>query len=1470
MKKISCRILSLLLSVLMVCLLAEPVCAGESVSAQSEMVQTSEAAESRSEQPEDNNAEAETREPVEVSSVGISRSELDLVVGETAKLSAAISPDNADNKAVSWVSANTAVAAVDGSGIVTAKASGNTVITVTSEDGGLAASCNVTVNAPAEKDASDKAGVSAENENASAAFDGSAASTAGNDVSNGKSSKKESKKGTDTADADEETVSKKAAKAGSGADDAEMYKTSLPDGEYNISADAFQWEGGTGKAKLTCTKVMVKSGSACGVFTASSASMSHVYYGGHTDTNDDDDKYYNPDQDRCGEKVVAIKDQSVTFPVVLNQKTEISGRTTAMSAPHWVHYAYTITLEEPASYTTKIRVTDSETGDELPDAVVTVKDQTSGTEISGNNGTYTLSGVTKYTITAFAEDYERQTRTDYTPASDETVELKLKHIDDGEEKNCSLKVLVNDAEGKAIAGAKVEVIRETDDQTISIKEKNGAFPVLAGKVYALRVSAPGYKTKEQKVNITEDSTETVVLEQELCKVHVRVIDADTQYNLSKAVVTVKDESNQTVSGTNGTYEVPYGTVLAITASNTGYQTKDGKASALQTVTASGEQTVSFEFIKQTYSVKVSVVDASTGSAISGASVTVKDGSTEKTVSAAGGAYAMQHGSVYTISASAANYASASVTHKATSSTTVTVRLESTKSSASGGTSGSGNSAAAQTEQVVDAGNYNVKYKTADNTMFNIVGVVLHVSKDGAYTADISLSGKGYDYVYPGTAEEALAAGQSKWSGAWTNKAGKYTYTIEVPALDQEFILASRSSRYFKEGKGNKGWLDGTEPDAVGDHVIAIYSTDTNGKKLPTHAGVRKQATNVGDSTGSADTVKSAKKSNKKSSKKSSKKSTGSTSKSSSSSGSSSGSGSTGAVNNQTGLKDGSYKPDSFSFSGGTGKLSISCEEIIIQGGKTYARIVFSSTYIQYVKAGGQKITDYTRGAGSTSFVIPVELNKNNTILALTTKMSQPHEVAYQIYIGLEAAKTAGTGSGSSSGGSGTGGSAAGAGQTEGKVDDQYDKLDEKAPEIMGLTFEKEIPVEHSDLFKLYQYAEGYKLMELDMHKRTALDEDLTGIKVETEEQDQKSADGAIDEAGDAKPEEVDLPDTDSAAAASDQQTGADESAGSSGQTYAELSDEEGGGDMTQTASEQKAALYHHAVYKYLLVPEGKEIPAGIDKQLFVVQMPLDKTAVTSSEALEALDQLGLTDQIAGVGIPEDEITVDSIKKAVQAKEGAEPEIPVIGTDDDLDYKTLLIKKMNILLVSGDLLPHPGSGDLEKYAGKTKEEFAKLTAEEKKEFADLAAEQTEKLITIGKRGVQLDMGVIADRSTDEETDLAKAEWLKVYGVLYGRETEADELYQKAGGTSAADLEKKNGTGAAAGNQENGTKDSSDTDTAADANVAENETAAAEGTATGIAQGVTDPVLRMLNLRNRLEGVPNKETTCEQRDGFLYVR
>jgi len=66
--------------------------------------------------------------------------------GKTAQLTATVSPDYAENKAVTWSSSDPAVATVDQSGLVTAVTYGTANITVTTADGGYTASCDVFVN----------------------------------------------------------------------------------------------------------------------------------------------------------------------------------------------------------------------------------------------------------------------------------------------------------------------------------------------------------------------------------------------------------------------------------------------------------------------------------------------------------------------------------------------------------------------------------------------------------------------------------------------------------------------------------------------------------------------------------------------------------------------------------------------------------------------------------------------------------------------------------------------------------------------------------------------------------------------------------------------------------------------------------------------------------------------------------------------------------------------------------------------------------------------------------------------------------------------------------------------------------------------------------------------------------------------------------------------------------------------------
>lgn len=86
---------------------------------------------------------------VKVSSVSLNPSSLSLTKkGQTARLSATVSPSNATNKSINWSSSNNNVATVS-NGMVTAVGNGSATITATAADGsGKRASCSVTVNIP--------------------------------------------------------------------------------------------------------------------------------------------------------------------------------------------------------------------------------------------------------------------------------------------------------------------------------------------------------------------------------------------------------------------------------------------------------------------------------------------------------------------------------------------------------------------------------------------------------------------------------------------------------------------------------------------------------------------------------------------------------------------------------------------------------------------------------------------------------------------------------------------------------------------------------------------------------------------------------------------------------------------------------------------------------------------------------------------------------------------------------------------------------------------------------------------------------------------------------------------------------------------------------------------------------------------------------------------------------------------------
>ena len=90
------------------------------------------------------NVTAPTPSTVKVTGVSLSKTSMNLYVGNTSSLVATVSPSNATNKNITWTSSNNSIATVS-NGVVTAKSAGTATITVKTSDGAKTATCKVTV-----------------------------------------------------------------------------------------------------------------------------------------------------------------------------------------------------------------------------------------------------------------------------------------------------------------------------------------------------------------------------------------------------------------------------------------------------------------------------------------------------------------------------------------------------------------------------------------------------------------------------------------------------------------------------------------------------------------------------------------------------------------------------------------------------------------------------------------------------------------------------------------------------------------------------------------------------------------------------------------------------------------------------------------------------------------------------------------------------------------------------------------------------------------------------------------------------------------------------------------------------------------------------------------------------------------------------------------------------------------------------
>ena len=96
-------------------------------------------------------------------------------------------------------------------------------------------------------------------------------------------------------------------------------------------------------------------------------------------------------------------------------------------------------------------------------------------------------------------------------------------------------------------------------------------------------------------------------------------------------------------------------------------------------------------------------------------------------------------------------------------------------------------------------------------------------------------------------------------------------------------------------------------------------------------------------------------------------------------------------------KDGSYTVYA-ELLGGTGRASVvSPASAYVENGQAYASIVFSSENYDYMLVDGVKYVDESEEGENSAFTIPIDgLDCEMDVVADTTAMSTPHEIAYQL------------------------------------------------------------------------------------------------------------------------------------------------------------------------------------------------------------------------------------------------------------------------------------------------------------------------------------------------------------------------------------------------------------------------------------------------------------------------------------------
>ena len=153
-------------------------------------------------------------------------------------------------------------------------------------------------------------------------------------------------------------------------------------------------------------------------------------------------------------------------------------------------------------------------------------------------------------------------------------------------------------------------------------------------------------------------------------------------------------------------------------------------------------------------------------------------------------------------------------------------------------------------------------------------------------------------------------------------------------------------------------------------------------------------------------------------------------------------------------------------------------------------------------------------------------------------------------------------------------------------------------------------------------------------------------------------------------------------------------------------------------------------YKYILQEKNGLVPDSL-KQNLIIAVPIKTIVVTSTTHIPSLEMLGEVNSL--VGFPHlDYISSDKVRARIDANK-----IKELGNNHDLNTEVLLDLQPNVIIGYGIDNKNPTLDNLQKSGLK----------------------------------------VMLNGDWNEETSLGKAEWIKFFGALYGKQKQATELFAK---------------------------------------------------------------------------------------------